>query len=251
VVTGASGDIGQAISVIFAEAGAVLSVVGRTDSRLKQIATEVKARGTECLPVSCDVRDELQVMGMRDSVLEAFGVPDIVVANVGDAGPRKLMHLYTLGEWRECIASNLDACFLTFRAFIPGMMTRRSGSLIAIASMTGKRSSPNRSAYATAKMGIVALVRALAAELGPYGIRVNAISPGWVDGSRVREAIARDARSEGVTEEEVRTRMMHASPLGRLLRPEDVARACLFVASELSSGITGEDVNVSAGVVMY
>ena len=141
--------------------------------------------------------------------------------------------------------------FLTFRAFIPAMIERRDGSLIAISSMTGKRPLHGRTPYAAAKMGVIGLVRTLADELGPHNVRVNAICPGAVAGPRMDQVLARQAAVRGITEEAARAEMTALTPLRRVVDAEEVAAACVFLASGGSAAITGEDLIVTAGVVMY
>jgi NAD(P)-dependent dehydrogenase (short-subunit alcohol dehydrogenase family) len=174
-----------------------------------------------------------------------------VIANAGVAGPTAPLHEITLDDWRETIATDLDGVFLTFRAFIPGMIDRRAGSLIAISSMTGKRPLHGRTPYAAAKMGVIGLVRTLAAELGPYQVRVNAVCPGFVAGPRIEQVLQRQAAVRGLAEEAVRAEVTGLSPLGRMVRPEEVAATCVYLSSGGSAAVTGEDLNVTAGVVMY
>jgi NAD(P)-dependent dehydrogenase (short-subunit alcohol dehydrogenase family) len=188
---------------------------------------------------------------MTASVLERFGRADVVVANAGIAGPTAPMHEIGYEQWRECLAIDLDGVYLTFRGFLPGMIDRRQGSLIAISSMTGKRALHGRTPYAAAKMGVVGLVRTLAVELGPHGVRVNSICPGAVDGPRIETVVRNQARAQGITEEQALRQFVDSSPLKRLVQPEEVASACVFLASGAAAAITGEDLNVSAGVVMY
>ena len=174
-----------------------------------------------------------------------------MVANAGIAGPTTPLHEMSLADWRETVATDLDGVFLTFRAFIPAMIERRDGSLIAISSMTGKRPLYGRTPYAAAKMGVIGLVRTLATELGPHGIRVNAVCPGPVAGPRIEQVIALQAAARGITAEQARAEMDGMSPLRRMVTAEEVAAACVFLASGGSASITGEDLNVTAGVVMY
>jgi NAD(P)-dependent dehydrogenase (short-subunit alcohol dehydrogenase family) len=188
-------------------------------------------------------------MGRR--VLSHFDHVDVVVANAGSTGPIKPLHLIEPSEWRDCVAVNLDGTYLTFRRFIPGMLARRAGSLIAISSASGKRPTRDRSPYAAAKLGVIGLVRGLGLELGPYGIRVNSVCPGVVEGARLSAVSEAEAAAEGVTTEEIRGRYVARSPLGRLVDAVEVARACVFLASDDASAITGEDLNVSAGALMY
>src|SRR6202030_3219722 len=107
----------------------------------------------------------------------------------GVAGPTAPLHEITLEQWRATIATDVDGVFLTFRAFIPGLIARRSGSLIAISSMTGKRPLHGRTPYAAAKMGVIGIVRTLATELGPHNVRVNAVCPGLVAGPRIETVL--------------------------------------------------------------
>jgi NAD(P)-dependent dehydrogenase (short-subunit alcohol dehydrogenase family) len=200
--------------------------------------------------IGCDVRDEASVAALAARA-DQIGPVHVVVANAGVAGPTAPLHEITLEDWRETLAIDLDGVFLTFRAFIPAMMQRRAGSLIAISSMTGKRPLRGRTPYAAAKMGVIGLVRTLATELGPYQIRVNAICPGFVAGQRMEQVVRLQADVRGIAEETVRGEVTGLSPLRRVVRAEEVAQACVFLASSGSAAVTGEDLNVTAGVVMY
>jgi len=250
VVTGANRGIGRAITVAFAAAGYTVAAGARDPASLADTVATAGQVGGAAVPVGCDVSDEGSMAALADRA-ERLGPVHAVVANAGIAGPTAPLHEITLADWRETIAIDLDGVFLTFRAFIPVMIERRDGSLIAISSMTGKRPLHGRTPYAAAKMGVIGLVRTLAAELGRYDIRVNAICPGAVAGPRIDQVLARQAEVRGIPEEAVRAEMNALSPLGRLVRAEEVAAACVFLASGGSAAITGEDLNVTAGVVMY
>ncbi len=131
------------------------------------------------------------------------------------------------------------------------MIERQSGSIIFISSMTGKRPLFGRTPYAAGKLALVGLARTLAWETGPYRIRVNVISPGPVAGERVERVIRFQAEAEDISTDESRRRFTSSSPLGRLVPPGDIANAAVFLASDQAASITGEDLNVSAGTVMY
>jgi NAD(P)-dependent dehydrogenase (short-subunit alcohol dehydrogenase family) len=250
VVTGANRGIGRAITVAFAAAGFTVVAAARDPASLTDTVTEAGKAGGTAVPVTCDVRDETLVAALADQA-EQIGPVHAVVANAGVAGPTAPLHEITLEDWRETLATDLDGVFLTFRAFIPAMIWRRAGSLIAISSMTGKRPLYGRTPYAAAKMGVIGLVRTLATELGPYNVRVNAICPGFVAGQRMEQVIRRQAAVREIAEEKMRAEVTGLSPLGRMVRPEEVARTCVFLASGGSAAVTGEDLNVTAGVVMY
>lgn len=257
VVTGANRGIGRAITVALAAAGYTVAASARDPASLDATVAAAAAAtaaadqaGGTAVPVACDVCDEASVADLAGRAGQ-LGPVRAVVANAGIAGPTAPLHEITLADWRETIATDLDGVFLTFRAFIPAMVERRGGSLIAISSMTGKRPLYGRTPYAAAKMGVIGLVRTLATELGPYDIRVNAVCPGLVAGPRIEAVLARQAAARGISEEAVRAEADALSPLRRLVTAEEVAAACVFLASGGSASITGEDLNVAAGVVMY
>ncbi|MGH3495694.1 MAG: SDR family NAD(P)-dependent oxidoreductase, partial [Sciscionella sp.] len=210
----------------------------------------VEAGGGTAMALHCDVRDEESLAAMARAVAD-FGGVHTVVANAGIAGPTMPLHEIPLAAWRDCLATDLDGVFLTFRAFLPAMIESGSGSLIAISSMTGKRPLRGRTPYAAAKMGVIGLIRTLAVELGPHGIRVNALCPGAVAGPRIDDVIRGQAAARGITEDEALRAFTEASPLARLVEADEVAAACAYLASDAAAAITGEDLNVSAGVVMY
>jgi NAD(P)-dependent dehydrogenase (short-subunit alcohol dehydrogenase family) len=201
--------------------------------------------------VTCDVADPESTDVMARTVMTSLGVPDVVVANAGIAGAIRPLHELTYEEWRACLGVDLDGVYLTFRRLIPGMIGRGSGSLIALSSMTGKRPLPDRTPYAAAKMGVIGLVRSLALELGPHGITVNSVCPGAVAGPRLDRVVAQQAQALGISVEESLHRFSDPAALKRPTRADEVAAACVFLASDAGSGITGEDMNVSAGLVMY
>ena len=250
VVTGANRGIGRAITVALAAAGFTVAASARNPASLADTVAEARKTGGTAVPVGCDVRDEASVMALAERA-EQIGPVHTVVANAGIAGPTAPLQEITLADWRQTIAIDLDGVFLTFRAFIPAMMGRRAGSLIAISSITGKRPLHGRTPYAAAKMGVIGLVRTLATELGPHNIRVNAICPGFVAGPRIEQVLRQQAAVRGIPEETVRAEVTGLAPLRRMVRPEEVAATCVYLASGDSAAITGEDLNVTAGVVMY
>jgi NAD(P)-dependent dehydrogenase (short-subunit alcohol dehydrogenase family) len=248
VVTGANRGLGQAIALGLSRAGAMVAAAARDPASLEEVMRELPA---QCLPVAGDVSSEDSMAELARTVLDHFGRADIIVANAGIAGPTLPLHEISLAEWRECLQVDLDGVFLTFRAFIPALIEQGEGNLIAISSMTGKRPLAGRTPYSAAKLGVVGLCRSLAVELGPHGIRVNSICPGAISGPRIRDVIRNQARLQGIDEETALGQFTSASPLRRLVEPDEVAQACVFLSSAAAAAITGEDLNVSAGVAMY
>ncbi|MDT7565949.1 MAG: hypothetical protein QOG76_4573 [Pseudonocardiales bacterium] len=252
VVTAGNQGLGRTIATQLAAHGARIAYTGRSAESLTATTEELKSLGDgNHLPVVCDVTDEAALIALADTVLEHFGRVDTVVANAGISGPTKPMVELSLAEWRETQAVNLDGVFLTFRSFAPAMIEQGSGSLIAIGSIVGKRPLAGRSTYAAAKMGVIGLVRTLAVELGPHGVRVNTICPGAVSGPRLDGVFREQARAQGVSEEEFRAEFLKDAPLRRMVTETEIGDACAFLASAEALSITGEDLNINAGVAMY
>ena len=252
VITGGNQGIGLAIAQAMAGAGAAVAICARTEDSLGRAAAGIRQLGGQCIAVPCDVADPDSADAMATAVLNHYGKVDVVVANAGITGAIRPMHEMTYAEWRECLSIDLDGVYLTFRRFIPPMIeSGQGGSLIALSSMTGKRPLPERTPYGAAKMGVIGLVRSLALELGPHHIRVNSVCPGPVAGPRLDRIAKQQAESLGITEAESMSRFSEPTALKRPIQAGEVAAACVFLASDSSSGITGEDMNVSAGLVMY
>ncbi len=250
VVTGANRGIGRAVAAALAADGFDVAVTARDPATLANTVVDVEKAGAMALPLACDVRDEESVAAVA-AAAAGLGPVHTVVANAGVAGPTAPLHELTLAEWRDCLATDLDGVFLTFRAFVPALIQAGEGCLIAISSMTGKRPLHGRTPYAAAKMGVIGLVRTLALELGPHRVRVNAVCPGAVAGPRIEDVVRRQAAARGISEEEALAAFTGSSPLGRLVEAGEVARACAYLASDGAAAVTGEDLNVTAGVVMY
>jgi len=251
IVTGGGKGIGRAISLLFAREGADISLAARSTDLMEDVAHKIKTLGRRALVNTTDITKVEQVEMMVKRTYEEFGKIDILVNNAGIAGPTAYVHEITPEEWDETFNVNLKGAFLCCRAVVPVMMKQGGGKIINIASMTGKRPLPMRTPYCATKMGMIGFTRSLASELGKFDINVNAICPGAVEGPRIEMVIRNAAKAENVTEEEVRKRFLSASPLGRMVSAEDVARLAVFLASDDSENMTGQDINVTAGVVMY
>jgi len=251
VVTGASQGIGRAIAVELGSGGDVVVLAARNLSGLDESAASVGAAGGIPVVVETDVTDRVSVQRMVSTVVEAHGRIDVVVNNSGVGGPSGRLWEVEPDEWTETFGVNVFGVFLVSRSALPVMIEQGGGSVVVIGSMSGKRPLFGRSAYTTTKAALVGLTRTLAAEAGPHGVRVNLVSPGFVAGPRLDWVIDAQATARGVSPEEVRREFEAGAALGRLTQPEDVARTVAFLASEESAGITGADMNVNSGVVMY
>jgi NAD(P)-dependent dehydrogenase (short-subunit alcohol dehydrogenase family) len=251
VITGASQGIGAVIAATFAGAGDRLVLAARNQAGLNQTADAARDLGAEVLVVPTDITDPDQVEQLASTTHQEFGPPEVLINNSGIGGPSGEMWTLDLTDWRQTFAVNVEGVFLVSKAFLPSMVEQGRGSVVIIGSITGKRPLWGRTPYAAAKAALIGLARTLAVEAGPYGVRVNLLSPGFVAGPRLDWVINAQAEGRGITTEEAQGEMEAESPLHRLTEAEDVARAALFLASDAASAITGADLNVNSGVVMY
>ena len=251
LVTGAGGGIGRALAVAFAAQGDTVVLAARRLEMLEETAALVTQRGGTPLVVPTDVTDGASVTALAETVTERLGAVQVLVNNSGVGGPSAPLWEVTPDDWRATFAVNVEGVFLVTRALLPPMIEAGSGSVILIGSISGKRPLVGRSAYTTSKMALVGLTRTLALEAGPHGIRVNLISPGFVEGPRIDWVISRQAEARGINEDEVRGEMQAMSPLEKLTTAEEVAAAAVYLGSPAAAAITGIDLNVNSGVVMY
>lgn len=251
VITGGGRGIGRAIALAYAREGARLVLAARGIDGLEETRRAVADLGGEALVIPADISDIESVAALAQQVREHFGRVDILVNNSGIAGPTAPLWEITPDDWDATFAVNVRGTFLCCRAFLPTIIAQSSGSIIIIGSMTGKRPLLGRTPYSASKLALVGLARTLAWETGPYGIRVNVISPGPVEGERIEMVIRKQAEVKGISIDEARQAFLRDSPLGRLVPAQDVAAAAVFLASDQASSITGEDLNVSAGITMY
>lgn len=251
VITGAGRGIGRVIATTLAEAGADVVLGGRDLRTLEGTATIVRRLGRVAVTCRLDVRDPRTVGNLVEEGRRALGSIDILVCNSGIGGPTAPLWEVRPEDWRETLDVNLTGAFLCCRAVLPTMISQGRGAIVLIGSITGKRPLLNRSSYAASKLGLVGLCRTLALEVGAHGIRVNVVSPGFVEGERLDWVIEEQARALGQDPLEVSAALRGNSALGRFVSAAEVARAVLDLTSDSSSAITGIDLNVAAGAVMY
>jgi 3-oxoacyl-[acyl-carrier protein] reductase len=242
VVTGGSGGIGSATCRLLATNGAKVVVNARDQAAIDAVVQDITAAGGQAVGVSADCTDFAAIERMRRRIEDELGPVDILAAFVGGGGARPAPTGQTTEQdWRAFVDGSLTVTFLTVKSFLPGMIERRQGAIVTMASTAARVPLPGPSAaYAAAKAGVIMHTRYLAAEAGRYGIRVNCIAPGTILAERLR----------GLMPEERRRQMTAMTALGRLGTPEDVALAALFLASDASSWITGATLDVNGGAVM-
>jgi NAD(P)-dependent dehydrogenase (short-subunit alcohol dehydrogenase family) len=251
LVTGAGRGIGRRIAVRLAEAGAEVFLAGRSQAGLDETAAAVVAAGGVAHTHAADLTVPDQVRGLAAAAEAAVGAPDVVVSNCGIAGRTAPLWEQSESDWGEVIAVNLTAPYLLLHELLPAIVARGSGSVVVVGSATGKRPLPGRTPYAASKMALVGLVRTLAWEVGAAGVRVNLVSPGPVAGERLRRVVAAQGEARGVAPSAVVEEMAAGSPLRRITEPDDIADAVLYLAGDGAAGVTGEDLDVSSGWVMY
>jgi NAD(P)-dependent dehydrogenase (short-subunit alcohol dehydrogenase family) len=246
LITGAGRGIGRAIALRLAADAATVICSGRDLAALEETAEMVAAAGGEAVVLPLDLRDEASVAALARNC----GPIDMLVANSGVAGPRGPVWELDPEEWDATLRVNLTGGFLLTRAVMPDMLERGSGSVVFIGSTTAMRPMPGRIAYAASKSALVGFVRTLAVDAGPFGVRVNLVSPGPTAGDRLDAVLDGAAVARGSTSERMLSEFLAASPLRRLTESEDVANAVAFLVSDGSQGITGAELTVSSGSVM-
>lgn len=250
VVTGGGQGIGRAISLRLAREGADVVIVEINATTANQVVTEGLTLGRKAIALYADVIDRPQVNHVVRETVQAMGKIDIWVNNVGGRRNTQLSRIVDMKEevWDAVIANNLKSTFLCSQAAAREMIRRRSGKIINIASLLGKTGVVNVGHYAAAKAAVIRFTDVLAKELGPYGIQVNAVCPGYVDTPALRESLASLTAEGGKTFEEIMAEMaVRDIPLGRSEMPEDVANVVAFLCSDDASYMTGQAINVTGG----
>lgn len=236
IVTGGGRGIGKTIALTLARAGADVAVLEMDRAGAAETAEEVAGIGPESLAVSVDVSDFERVGAEVDKILDLWGSIDIVVNNAGITRDSLLMRM-SEKDWDAVLNVNLKGAFNLCRAVSRAMLKQRSGTLVNIASIIGMMGNAGQANYAASKGGLIALTKSLAREMAPRGVRVNAVAPGFIATAMTDKIPA-----------ELREKMIAAIPLGRMGKPEDVARAVLFLVTPDSDYITGQVLVVDGGM---
>ena len=247
VITAAAGGIGRSIVSGFVAQGARVHLCDVNDASL----AASRASSPLVTATKVDLADADSVDAWLDGALTDLGGVDVLVNNAGIKGPTALVEDVTLDEWRACLAIGLDTQFLCSRRVVPVMKAQGSGSIINMSSMAGVYGYGRRTPYAAAKWAVIGFTKSLAIELGPFGVRCNAICPGSVAGDRMQAVIDEEAAGRGVDRAVVRTEYLSGQSIKRFVEPDEIADLCLFLASSASRMITGQAIGIDGHTEAY
>ena len=233
VITAGASGIGRAMAEAFHDAGHDVWVIDLED------AGDVPWRARVA-----DVTDEARMAAIWADIETDWGGVDVLCANAGIAGPTALVEDIQLADWQRCVSVNLEGAFLAAKYASPLMKGQGAGAIILTSSTAGIYGYPNRAPYAAAKWGIIGLMKTLAMELGPFGIRANAICPGAVEGPRMEGVLEREAAAKGMTRDEVYAGYASGTSMRTFVHAEDVAQMALFLGSDAARRVSGQVIAV-------
>ncbi|WP_135506976.1 SDR family oxidoreductase [Roseovarius aestuariivivens] len=236
LITGGASGIGATFARRFTERGDRVAVCDASSEAVVRMAAE----NPDMLIRQADVTDEMQMAAFLSDVEENFDGIDVVCANAGTGGPAGLIEDLDYRAWQDCIAVNLHGAFLTCRWAARLMRAQGAGLIVLTTSTAGQWGYPYRSPYASAKWALVGLTKTLAMELGPAGVRVNAIAPGAVEGDRMDRVVAMEARASGKTKTEIRAQYVKGVSLRSWVTADDLADTLMYLASPAASKISGQ-----------
>lgn len=242
LITAGAAGIGRAMAVAFAASGARVWVA------------DVDAAALETCPADwgrarVDVSDQAAMATLFAELAAGWGGLDVLCANAGTPGPTAPVENVTLADWRACLAVNLDGAFLAAKFASPLMKAQGDGAILLTASTAGQYGYPNRAPYAAAKWAVIGLMKTLAMELGPWGVRANAICPGAVEGPRMDGVLQREAAAKGMTRDQVHAGYASGTAMGRFIEARDVAALAVFLASDAARLISGQVIAVDGFTV--
>jgi len=238
MVTGASQGIGHACALKLADAGAAVAVAARNQQKLDELVAQIAAAGGKAAAFTLDVADEQQIKSVFKGALTHFGKIDILVNNAGITRDQLVMRMKR-ADWDSVLNTNLTSAYLCIQQVIGSMLKQRWGRIINVTSVFGQTGQAGQANYAASKAGLIGLTMAIAREVGSRNITCNAVAPGFIE----------TAMTAGLPEESRQTGLKMI-PLGRIGRPDDVAGAVRFLASDEASYITGHVLNINGGMLM-
>ncbi len=243
IITGGGSGIGEATARVFADAGATVVVTGRRLEPLERVAADVNGHA-----IACDVSDQADVKAMFEKALKITGKVDVLLNNAGGPGPIAPVAEVDMEAWIGCMNINLVGAMYCLQEAAKIMAAQKSGSIINMSSLMGIQGYPMRSAYTASKFALIGITEVMARELGQVNVRVNALMPGAVSGENMDRILKKRSEAEGRPVEDIeRENYTDVAALKRWVAPEEVGRAALYYASDLSSAITGDKMKVDCG----
>jgi NAD(P)-dependent dehydrogenase (short-subunit alcohol dehydrogenase family) len=249
VVSGVGPGLGRQAARALASHGAHLVLAARRQASIDEVAAEVRALGAQAITVPTNITDPEQCANLMSSATEEFGGVDVLVNNAFRFDAFQKFEDVDLGIWRKIMDTNLFGSLQMTRAALPSMRQRGGGSVVMVASMVARQPQPVQGGYAISKGALLTATRVLAYELGPSNIRVNAVVPGWMAGPSVDMYIQMESDGRGVPAQEVVDELNARVPLGHIPSDEQVAGSIVYLASELSSAMTGQAVDTNGGEI--
>ena len=251
LVTGAASGIGRAIAVAFAREGATVAVHARDADRARETLEEISQAGGKAFPIAADLSDSLQIEKMCAAAIDRLGGIDIVVNNAGVAAMARVVDMEE-SLWDQTMTINLKAPFLVSKHTMPQMLEQKhGGSLLFIASTNGKTADAEWTAYNSSKHGLLGFAKCLAAEMGPEGIRVNAICPGWIETKMATDLHKTLAEQSGKPFAEIYDESMRFNMMSALIPSQDIADMAVYLSGARGRYITGQAINVDAGLCYW
>jgi NAD(P)-dependent dehydrogenase (short-subunit alcohol dehydrogenase family) len=251
LVTGAGSGIGRAVSIRLAQDGAKLALTDLNGEEVEKTRKEVRRYSPESIALKMDVTSEGEIEKTVEAILKVFSTMDILVNNAGVSTMGRFYEL-TTEEWDYNMDVNAKGTWLVTKHVAPILMEKKSGKIIMVASMASKLGAPLLAHYSASKFAVLGFVQAVARELAPYNINVNAVCPGFVQTPMQDREVVWEAELRGISSPEtVRREYVAATPLGRLCQPLDVARVVSFLASEDADFMTGQGLNVTGGTCVH
>jgi 3-hydroxybutyrate dehydrogenase len=246
LVTGGGRGVGAAVASRLAADGAAVLVAARTAAQVEALADRLRAQGCVAYAETCDVTDPGSIERLAARARETLGRVDILVNNAG-AALAAAVHKTTLEDWNRLLAVNVTSAFLCLKAMLPGMLERRWGRVVNIASTAGLRGDRYIAAYAASKHALIGLTASAAAEAAAHNVTVNAVCPGYVATDMTRDSIARIVRATGRSEQQALEAILQTSPQRRLIEADEVAAAVAYLCSDAAAGVNGATLIIDGG----